>query len=108
MNIIMSDKMISILGIDEGEEELGDVSDFILSLSEVNVEILKKNFKEFAENASNLIEELPQFHEDFQVDTVELSLSITASGKIGLWGSGIGGGQAGGIKLILKRNLPEK
>jgi hypothetical protein len=104
----MSDKMINILSFDEEEEDLGGPSNFILRWNSVNTEILTNNFKEFAENAKSLIAELPQFHQDFQVDTIELNLSVTTSGEVGLSGTGFGGEQTGGIKLILKRNTPEK
>ena len=105
----MSEKTIDILGIDVDEEEdRGSIRDFIFGWNTVDIDTLDKNLKEMLGKVNTIIDGLPQpeDNKDFQLDTIEFQLNVTASGKVGLMGSGMGDQKTGGIRLTLKRKVP--
>jgi hypothetical protein len=58
----------------------------------------------FLKKMDAVVQNLPLKVGEFSIDSVELSLEITAKGSIGLLGTGGEVGGSGGLKFILKRN----
>jgi hypothetical protein len=99
----MSEETIDILGYEDFEDR-GPVGDFVRN--SVDLRQLKNNLQEFVRKIDTLVDELPPFTREYQLDTVEFQVNISASGKVGLLGAvGVGGemGGAGGVKFVLKK-----
>lgn len=92
------EETIDIWGTEEGETRGNG-----WSWNSVAVTTLTASMKDFVQKIDTLIGELPQSTQDFQLDAIELQLSVSSTGKVGLLGMGMEGQQAGGIRLILKK-----
>lgn len=67
-------------------------------------DLLKKNITEFSQAVLPALSPLRAISEDFNVAEVELSLAVSASGKVGFLGSGAEVGGSATIKIKLKVN----
>jgi hypothetical protein len=87
------------------EEGRGQTEEFSLAVSETSVvlvEKLKPAVKEFAEQMGSILVSIRD-PGGYSLDEVELTLQVTAEGKIGLLGSTVGGSSVGGIKMKFKK-----
>ena len=98
----MSDKTeISVLGRDEGEDR--GLREFLLRRREIDVDKLKKDLQTFLGHIESIVSELPAAVSGFGLDSVELSVEVSAKGKVSLLGSGGEMGGKGGLTFTLRR-----
>lgn len=86
--------------------QAGEEEEFAIALSGpslVSVEKLREGLIEFAEEMLNVFSAVEGEGMGFALEEVELTLQITAEGRIGLLGSSIGGESMGGIKMKLRK-----
>jgi hypothetical protein len=74
-----------------------------LQRGKVKPEELKERLSEFLGSMQSVLERVPEKLGDFTVDSVDLSLEVTATGKVSLLGTGGELGGSGGITITLTR-----
>jgi hypothetical protein len=82
----------------ESEEEFS-----IAGSSVVLVDKLREELKGVSRQISSMFLELDSQAGGYEIDEIELTLEITAEGKMGVLGSSVGGQALGGIKVKLRR-----
>jgi hypothetical protein len=83
----------------------GDDSDAIRGGSgwdKISVENLRENISKFSESIAPALHSLKTIGGDYSLDEIELSLTISASGKVGFLGTGASAGGNATIKLKMK------
>lgn len=69
-------------------------------------ELIQERLSKFLSTFSGIAQKLPEEMGPFAVDSIELSVEISAKGHVGLLGSGGEAGGSGGLKFTLKRKSP--
>ena len=71
---------------------------------EVSIESLTRNTKVFLSQINHILsEDEPDENSRYEMEKVEISASITSSGKLAILGNGIELSGQGGVKFVLKR-----
>jgi hypothetical protein len=86
--------------------KIGAAGRTLYGAAKVPSELLQANLKGFLQKMDDVIHALPARLGEFSVDTVELTVEITAKGEVGLFGSGGGIEGKGGLTFSLKRAKP--
>lgn len=71
--------------------------------SEVTVDQVKKNMKNFLNDVEGILEEGSRFSGKYAIDTVEINAEISANGQVGFMGTGVGLAGKTGLKFVFKR-----
>ena len=77
--------------------------DAIRQVKEIAVSELKKSAREFVESAKEIFDEIDVALNKYQLHRVELTATITASGKLSWVAASAEGGFEGGIKFVFER-----
>ncbi len=70
---------------------------------EIAVSELKKSTREFIESAKEIFDEMDVVLNRYQLSQVELTATVTTTGKLSWVVSSVEGGFAGGIKFVFER-----
>lgn len=105
----MSEEKIKVFGREDlgGDDRTGvfeRVANLRLGTGEVDKETLRRRLTSFLETLRDVIEGTPTFLGEFSVESVTLTVEVTASGSVGLLGTGGEVGGSGGLTFTLKRN----
>jgi hypothetical protein len=97
---VKEENSIEIFGYND--KHRGAIGNF-LSVSPVKLEDLKNSIGSFLNKMQTIMDELPKFTKEYQLDTIEIQANLSASGKVSLLGTGGEIGGSGGIKFVLKK-----
>ena len=105
----MAEKTIKIFGREDfgGDDRAGlfeRVSNLRLGTGEVDKETLRRRLAGFLETLRDVIEGTPAFLGEFKVESVTLTVEVTASGSVSLLGTGGELAGSGGLTFTLKRD----
>ncbi len=84
----------------------GGLKERVSHAHEVAVDELANNMTHFLSGIERTLSQGAAVTGEFQVDTVEVNAQISASGKVGLMGTGIGLEGQAGITFVFKRREP--
>lgn len=90
-------------GVDEGE--------FSVSLAETTIVLTDKLREELSRvigQVTSLFAHIDREASTYEAQTIEVTLQITAEGKLGILGSSIGGQSLGGIRITFKKRSPHE
>ena len=90
-------------GVRESAARLASVAAASAGYIQVTPEALQDQLGAFFEKLKGAMKSIPEAVGSFSVDTIELSLEVTAGGTIGLLGTGAEASATGGITVTLKR-----
>lgn len=79
------------------------LSDFRFVREPVNVDYLKEQLATFLSRMDGVVQGLPAMMGEFALDSVELSVEVSAKGAVSLLGTSGEASGRGGIKFTLKR-----
>jgi hypothetical protein len=108
----MSDQTISIVAGARGEEEIDstdrgftdEVQKFFARRVELSADDVARQLKNFLDTMDTVLTKLPAKLGGFTLKEMELSVEISATGKVSLLGTGGEMGTTGGLKFTLKRD----
>lgn len=105
----MAEETIKIFGREDfaGDDRAGGLferaSNLRLGTGEVDKETLRRRLASFLETLHDVIEGTPAFLGEFKVESVTLTVEVSASGSVSLLGTGGEVGGSGGLTFTLKR-----
>jgi len=101
---------IRILGREDNEDRgfFDRLQDFRYGQGEIAVEELKERLTGFLESMNGVVQYLPAKMGEFRLDTVTLTVEVSATGKVSLLGTGGELGGKGGLTFTLKRIEPDQ
>jgi hypothetical protein len=70
---------------------------------ELPIETLAKNVREFLAKMNKILADTPESAGSFKLKEFEVSAEVSASGKLGLLGSGVETSVSGGLKFTFQR-----
>jgi hypothetical protein len=86
--------------------KMGAAGRALYGAAKVSPDVLQANLMGFLQKMDTVFHALPAALGEFSVETLELSVEVTAKGEVGLFGSGTGIEGKGGLMLSLKRTKP--
>lgn len=95
-------KTISVV-VTEDSGDRGFFDKFRLSRREIPVEDLKQRLHQFLDTMKDVVQSMPEKFGEFGLDSVTLTVEITAKGQVSLLGTGGEVGGKGGLTFTLKR-----
>lgn len=98
----VGEETITVLGYDDRGDDRG-IRD-VLRRRSVRVVDLKGEMAAFVEKMKDVVGEVPAELGRYSIDTVTLTLEVSATGKVNLIGAGGEVTGTGGIELTLKRS----
>lgn len=98
----MSNNEIYLWGTDDNDDDAKGFTDLIISHFSVDTEVLKRNFSEFMCKIDACFADLDSAVKNFEMDEIDLNLSVSGSGEISLIGS-VKTEVQGGITVKMKR-----
>ena len=77
-----------------------------LKTNDVSTDVLKEELDNFLAGMQASLDGVRETIGEYTLETLELSVEVSASGKVSLFGSGGELSGKGGLKLVLKRKSP--
>jgi len=74
----------------------------------LDIDRLKQNFTKFVSSLQSMIDTEMEQNSPFQLNEIQFSAEITASGEFKLLGTGVGVQGSSSITFVLQRKAPEK
>jgi hypothetical protein len=96
---------ITIFGLEESEDRglFDRLQDLRYGHGEVDAETLKERLGRFLQTMQELIQSVPGKLGEFTLDTITLTVEVSASGQVSLLGTGGQVAGKGGLTFTLKR-----
>jgi len=98
-------KSVWIVSTEPASTEYGGSSTSASQLrfkEQVSLAKLKAMVSEFATDLAGLVEDVQSSASKYDLDSVEINAVMAADGKLGIFGSSVGGKVEGGLKFVLK------
>jgi hypothetical protein len=86
--------------------KIGAAGRALYGAAKVSPDLLQANLMDFLQKMDNVIQALPAKLGELSIDSVELTVEVTAKGEVGLFGNGGGIEGKGGLTFLLKRTNP--
>jgi hypothetical protein len=71
--------------------------------TQLNTSVLSDELQKFLSKLNNILTNIPKNVNEYQLDEIELSAEISASGTIKILGSGVESELGGGLKFVFRR-----
>ena len=101
----MSERTITIIGREDTEDRalLGTVRDWMYAQEKVSIRKLKSALSGFTSNMGEILDGLPDEVAGYKLESIDVSLEISAKGNVSLMAIGGEAGGTGGLILHLKK-----
>jgi phage-related protein len=101
----MSERKITVIGrqVTEDRALLGKAKNWIYRQEEVSVEKIKSELTDFLTGMRDILTGLPDKMADYELESMDISIEISAKGNVSLVAIGGELGATGGLTLHLKK-----